>query len=366
MLLQRIEANTKPGRDRAVDALRAIAILGVVLGHWLVTALTVHGGRVAVTSLLQRVPVLVPASWLFQTLAVFFFVGGLVAARSPIPRYGPWLRARLTRLFRPVLALLSIWTTVALLSPLGPAGLSGLSQHTVLKLVLSPLWFLLVFAALSAATPLVARLHPAWPVAVVAAVDAGRFGLGLPTWTGWINLAAGWLVPWCLGATWSRGGLRAASSAWALLLGGVAATLALVHWAGYPASMVGVPGQGLSNLNPPTLAAVTFGLAQCGAALLLMAPLRRVLRRPAVWAAVALVNLSAMTIFLWHQSALIVTTLLILLFAAGPLRGLHTSPDGFGWLAARIAWLPVFAAVLLVLCSAFRLYESTARARPGG
>src|SRR5437868_1977382 len=33
--------------------------------------------------------------------------------------------------------------------------------------------------------------------------------------------------------------------------------------------MVGVNGARISNLNPPTLAAVTFGIAQCGLALLL-------------------------------------------------------------------------------------------------
>jgi hypothetical protein len=356
-LPQRIEAATPTGRDRAVDGLRAIAILGVVLGHWLVTVLTVEHGTPHVTSPLQRVPALVPASWLFQTLAVFFFVGGLVAARSPIDRYGEWLRTRLTRLFRPVCALLAVWTTLTLLGVL-----LGVASRTVLKLVLSPLWFLLVFAALTAATPLVRRLHPAWPVAVVAAVDVCRFAVDLPGrlgWIGWLNLAAGWLVPYCLGASWSRGALRDRTTAWLLLIGGTGATLTLIHWAGYPASMVGVPGDGRSNLNPPSLAAVTFGLAQCGLALLVLEPLRRVLRRPAAWAAVALLNLSAMTVFMWHQTALIAVTLLV----PGPLPGLHTAPGGCGgwggvaWLAARLAWLPVFAVALLLLWSLFRRYE---------
>ncbi|MCC3770257.1 acyltransferase, partial [Streptomyces sp. UNOC14_S4] len=127
-------------------------------------------------------------------------------------------------------------------------------------------------------------------------------------------------------------------------------------WAGYPASMVGVPGAAISNLNPPTLAAVTFGLAQCGAALLLTGPLRRVLARPAAWAAVALVNLSAMTVFLWHQTAMMTVTAAGLLLG-GDLPGLHTAPDGPGWVLARLAWLPVFAAVLLVCVRAFRAYE---------
>ena len=43
-LVRRIEAATPPGRDRAVDGLRAVAILGVVLGHWLVTALVADSG----------------------------------------------------------------------------------------------------------------------------------------------------------------------------------------------------------------------------------------------------------------------------------------------------------------------------------
>jgi len=59
--------------------------------------------------------------------------------------------------------------------------------------------------------------------------------------------------------------------------------------------MVGVNGAHISNLNPPTLAAVSFGIAQCGLALLLRDRLARLMRRPLAWAGIALVNLSAMT-----------------------------------------------------------------------
>jgi hypothetical protein len=129
--------------------------------------------------------------------------------------------------------------------------------------------------------------------------------------------------------------------------------------------MVGVPGAVVSNLDPPTLAAVTFGLAQCGAALLLLGPLRRSMRRPAAWAVVALVNLSAMTVFLWHQTALIAVTALGL-FAGAPLPGLHTVPDDGGWVLARLAWLPMFGLALLTCCAAFGGYErSGGRARRG-
>ncbi len=362
-LAQRIDTATPPDRDRAVDALRAFAVLGVVLGHWLVTALVADGGTLHTSSPLQHLPWLAPISWAFQTLAVFFLVGGHVATRSYATAqamgtpYHRWLASRLSRLFKPVAALLALWaiaTTALLLS-----GTDFTTVHTLAKLALSPLWFLVVFAALTAATPLVTRLNPLWPLAVVLHVDLLRFGFGAPPGVGWVNLAAGWLVPYTLGAAWTRGELDRPRAGWVLFIGGTAATAGLVGWAGYPASMVGVPGASVSNLDPPTLAAVTFGLAQCGLALLLRERLRRTMRRPLAWAAVAFVNLSAMTIFLWHQTALMATTATGLLL--GHLPGLHTPPDGLTWIAARLLWLPAFALTLAVCWAAFHAYE---RGRP--
>ncbi|KJY33771.1 acyltransferase [Streptomyces sp. NRRL S-444] len=364
VLADRIDAGTPPDRDRTVDALRAFAILGVVLGHWLVTALTTADGGLSTTSPLAHLPWLAPVSWLFQTLAVFFLVGGHVAARGHasarergVP-YGAWVGQRLSRLFRPVAAVLALWSVTAGGMLLGGAELS--TVQTLVKLVLSPLWFLLVFAVLTAATPLVVRLSPLWPLAVVAGVDVWRFGFGGPEWIGGVNVAAGWLVPYTLGAAWSRGAFARRTPAALLVGGGAAATFGLVLWGGYPASMVGVPGAPISNLNPPTLAAVAFGLAQCGLALLLRGPLDRAMRRPRAWAKVALMNLSAMTVFLWHQTAMMAVTALGLL-APADLPGLHTVPDSAQWIAARLLWLPVFAAALGVCWAAFRTYEQARR-----
>ncbi|MCF6468376.1 acyltransferase [Nonomuraea sp. MG754425] len=367
-LLRRVEAGTPAGRDRALDALRALAIGGVVLGHWLVTALVADSGTVRVASPLRHMPQLAPVTWIFQTMALFFLVGGQLAARSHASArgrnvtYRRWLGARMARLFRPVAVVLAVWTLVAVMMLALGADLA--TVHALAKLVWSPLWFLLVFAALTALTPLVARLHPGWPLATVALVDLVRFSLDGPAWIGWVNLAAGWLVPYCLGASWARDRLRTRATGWALLLGGAAATAALVLWAGYPASMVGVPGARISNQSPPTIAAAAFGLAQCGAALLLLGPLRRVLSRPAVWAFVALANLSAMTIFLWHQTAMIAVTALGLL-TGRTLPGLHTVPDGPAWVAARPAWLPAFALVLLMCRAAFHVHEHRRQDGPG-
>ena len=269
-LAHRIDTATPPGRDRAIDGLRAPAIIGVVLGHWLVTALVVPGHTVRASSPLRAMPELAPVSWVFQTLAVFFLVGGLVNGRRTRP-YGAWLKRRLTRLFRPVGALAAVWALAV-----GAMFVAGAELETVRvlgKLAVSPLWFLLVFALLTAATPLVSRLHPGWP-----------------------------------------------------------------------------------------LAAVAFGLAQCGAAALLAGPLRRLLAGPVAWAAVAAVNLAAMTVFLWHQTAMIAVTVAAL-HTGARLPGLHTAPDGPGWIAARLLWLPVFAAALALCCLLFRTYERSSSRR---
>ncbi len=232
----------------------------------------------------------------------------------------------------------------------------------MLTLVLDPLWFLGVFAVLTALTPLaiaLVRRLGAWaaliPLSVVAAADLVRFGLGGPSWVGWINVLAGWLVPYLLGIAWARGAFRGRQVPALLLAGGAAATAALVLWAGYPASMVGVNGARISNLNPPTLAVVTFGIAQAGLALLLREPLARLMRRPLAWAAVATANLSAMTLFLWHQTAFLAVTMGGLVI--GRLPGLHTAPSSAWWIAERLAWLPVFAVALAVLWLVFRRAE---------
>ena len=364
VLARRIDAATSPQRDRAVDALRALAIAGVIGGHWLVTALVLgkNSGTAVLSdnSPLASMPWLAPLSWIFQTLAVFFLVGGYSAARGYRGGYLNWLRKRLIRLARPVAALVAVWIPATVGMCL--AGVPAATVHTVVFLVISPLWFLGVYAVLTALTPAamwLVRRFGAWaaafPVAVVAATDLVRFGLSGPAWVGWVNVATGWLVPYLLGIAWALGSLRGRRIPALMLAGGATATAALIAWAGYPASMVGVNGAHISNLNPPTLAAVSFGIAQCGLALLLRDRLARLMRRPLAWAGIALVNLSAMTLFLWHQTAFVTVSSVGLL--VGRLPGLLTAPTGSLWVAERLAWLPVFAIVLSGLWLAFRRVE---------
>jgi hypothetical protein len=345
-----------------VDALRAFAILGVVLGHWLVTAMVSAGtdGQAADTSWSVRSPLsfmpsLAPVSWVLQTLALFFFVGGYSAARS-LRRPGStggWIRARLARLCPPAAVLVAAWAPLTLV-----LAATGVDPMPFVRLMLSPLWFLCVFIGLTALTPLLARCGPyaaAMAVAVVGGVDLVRFGLDGPAWLGWLNVPAAWLVPYLLGIAWAKGRLASRGTALALLVGGAAAAVALVAFAGYPASMVGLPGARVSNLSPPTAVAVAFGLVQVGAALLLHDRLARWMRRPLAWAPVALANLSAMTVFCWHQTAFMLVTVVTRAF--GRLPGLHDVPDHATWVPARVVWLPAFALALVGCGAVFRRFE---------
>jgi peptidoglycan/LPS O-acetylase OafA/YrhL len=351
VLAERIARATPPGRDRGVDALRAIAILGVVAGHWLVSAWdVVEPGRLVISSPLAFMPELAPLSWLLQTLAVFFFVGGYAASRSLRSRtdHRAWLRGRVARLLGPVVPLLAVWAVLAGLLTLG--GMGARSLRALAVPALGPLWFLTVFTLLTVATPVLLRVPrvtlAAGAAGVVVAADVARFGFPGAEWAGWANVVAVWTIPYVLGIAWERGELPRRCAPW-LLAGGAGTAIVLVTAFGYPVSMVGVTGERLSNLSPPSLAAAAFGIGQVGLAMLLREPLGRLARRPRLWAAIALANLSAMPIFLWHQTALTLAALAVLPLGGPP--GLVGVPSDLGWVAQRLVWLPVLAALLALL-----------------
>ncbi|MEV0714624.1 acyltransferase [Asanoa sp. NPDC050611] len=405
---------TAARRDSGIDAIRAIAIAGVVLGHWLVTALVVgDDGALHVQSPLAALPAMQPISWLLQTLGLFFLAGGYAAAasaakrradraavrrpgdngalagaghhraglraalvdrRSPAGRLGragagrshaesSWRRFRVPRrlsaLAGPVAALLGLLSLALTAGAL--AGVPEETLRTVGKLVVSPLWFLLPFLVLTAlVTPiarLVRRCGPL-PLAAVATgvVLAADLGFGfLPT-----TLVAAWAVPFVLGVALAQGRLAGRATGWALLAGGAVTIVVLVLAAGYPASAVGVPGAGRSNLDPPSLAAVALAVAQAGAAILLLPWLRRLGTRRAVRA----LNGGALHVYLWHQATMISVTVAIA-WVAGRRPGLLATPDGYGWAAARLAWLPLFAAALVLVVRIAGLAPAPGRrARP--
>jgi hypothetical protein len=374
----RIEAATPPTRDRAVDGLRALAILGVVVGHWLVMALTVDGhGALGVTSPLIHLPALAPASWVLQMLGLFFLVGGysgatgLERAYAKGQSYRSWLRDRLLRLARPVAAATAVLG--AALPVLGLAGVPVGTLRTTAVLVVQPMWFVGIYAVVTALTPVALAMDRRLrafaalpPLVAVAAVDLLRYGPwhdAMPGWLGLVNLIPGWSFAYLLGVAWAHGRIGRRGAA-LLAAGGLALGLLLVLRLGYPVSMVGVPGDPRANSHPPSLLVLALAAAQSGLAILLRDRLARALSRPRLWAGVALLNLSAMTIFCWHQVALMSVSGGALAVAPAGVPGLHDTPSGPGWLLCRIVWFPVYAAVLAGLVALARRAEGPWRGLP--
>ncbi|WP_030774080.1 acyltransferase family protein [Streptomyces sp. NRRL F-2664] len=363
---ERIDRQTPAHRDRAVDGLRALALLAVPTGHWLLGGFTLDAdGGLHNASPLTTFGALAPAGWVLQMLGVFFLVGGYASVLSYRRRpgsAGAWLKGRIVRLGRPVLAVTVVW---ALAVPvLYAAGVPEATLRTGAKLVVQPLWFVGVYAVVTALTPYcvrAARRLGGWAAAPllvsVAVVDLLRYGPlagSVPFWLSLLNVLPGWLFAYQLGVSWGerRIGRRGARL---LLLGGTllfAALLAVFH---YPASMVGVPGAARTNSHPPSLLVLALASAQSGAAVLLRNRLARLLARPALWAPVVVINLCAMTILCWHQTAMLAAA--VPGSFAGPLAGLTTAPDTVGWIVARVAWMPVFAVLLVGIVRYARRFE---------
>ncbi|WP_030210797.1 acyltransferase family protein [Streptomyces bikiniensis] len=368
VVARRIEAATPARRDRAVDGLRALALLAVPTGHWLLGGFTRSpDGALHNASPLGAFPGFAPVSWVLQMLGIFFLVGGYASVLSYRRRKGStraWLGGRLARLGRPVLGVTAVW---ALLLPLLRFGLGVPvdTLRTASTLVVQPLWFVGVYAVVTALTPYcvrAARRLGAWAAAPllgsVAVVDLLRYGPyadAVPSWLGLLNVLPGWLFAYQLGVSWGEGRVTR-RHAWTLLAGGAALFAVLLLLFGYPASMVGVPGEARTNSHPPSLLVLALAAAQSGAAVLLRDRIGALLRRPVLWAPVVVVNLSAMTVLCWHQTAMLAAA--VPAAYAGEVPGLVGAPDSAGWILARLAWMPVFAGLLVVIGRYARGFES--------
>ncbi|MEV6684575.1 acyltransferase [Streptomyces sp. NPDC051130] len=361
-----IERRTPAHRDRAVDGLRALALLAVPTGHWLLGGFTLDSeGALHNASPLPAFGALAPASWVLQMLGIFFLVGGYASVLSFHRRTGStgqWLRGRIARLGRPVLGVTAVW---ALAAPvLYALGVPEATLRTGATLVIQPLWFVGVYVVVTALTPYCVRASRrlgGWAavplVASVAVVDVLRYGPlagSVPGWLSLLNILPGWLFAYQLGVDWGEGRIGR-RGAWALLVGGAALFATLLAVFHYPASMVGVPGAARTNSHPPSLLVPALAAAQSGAAMLVRDRLAKLLSRPVLWAPVVVVNLCAMTILCWHQSAMLAAA--VPGSFVGELAGLTTAPDSLGWIAARLAWMPVFAALLVGIARYARRFE---------
>ena len=270
------------------------------------------------------------------------------------------MRERTGNLLRPTLMLLAVWLCLGLLAHVGglAAGESAPLVAAVLQLSTQLLWFVGVYLGVAALAPAMHAWHRRTPapavVALLAAacvVDLVRFGTG-ETLVGTLNFALVWLALHQLGFCWKDGLLtRRVAVAMVALGGGGLVTAVTVG--PYPVSMVGVPGEGVSNMAPPTVALLCQGIAVCGTAVLLRAPMTRVLTRPRVWRAVVVAGATAMTAFLWHLTAL------VLVMLATRLAGLHLPEAGTAaWWLTRPLWVAVLVVPTVALVAVMRRFDA--------
>ncbi len=370
-----VAAATPGDRDRWADTLRVGSLLVVILGHWLMVAVLPDG---QVSNALKIVPALQPLTWVLQVMPLFFLVGGVAHAHTLESserrggtrhgRYAAFVRARAARLLRPTLVFLGVWVVLGVLAD--RLGLTRGSQSRLVTeaLVMVPqlLWFVGIYLGVAAFAPAMWRAHRRWGLWVAAALVAGaclvdlvRFGGG-PGLVGNLNFALVWLAVHQLGFAW-RDGRLTDRIAW-LLLGGGAVGLGLAVTVGpYPTSMVGLPGDEISNMAPPTVALLAQSLALVGVAALARRPMARVLERPRMWRVVVTAGAFAMTAFLWHLTALLLTLL------TARVLGLDLPQVGSTtWWWTRPLWFAVLAVPTAALVAVFVRFDRGPRTASGG
>jgi len=390
-------------RDVFVDAVRALATLCVLTAHWLMADATWDGEYLEIGNALAHGAGWV-VTWVLQVLALLFFAAGASAAyglhrapdspRATVARSGVVGRRslaselgeggrlvwqRLPRLLRPVAVFVGAWA--AAIGVLLAVGLPGDAVRTLATLAPQLLWFLAVYLVLVALTPLLRRaLHAAgwWAVgALVTAplvVEALRFGAGLER-LALVDVVLVWAVPYAIGLLYAdaRAGLQvvrrgrvvpvAVLPRPAVLAGAglAAAALAalLVAVGPYPVSLVGMPGDTLSNLGPPTAPVVLHGVALVAMALAARGPLTRWAdgRGRAVVRAIAA---RSMTVYLWHLTAMIVVVAVVLVGLGERLP----VPGSADWWGSRPVWFGAFALVLLGITRLVGRFEDAPRATP--
>jgi hypothetical protein len=358
-----------PERNRYVDFLRALSILAVVVGHWLVAAPYMKDGAVQGGHLLGIIPWTQWLTWGFQVMPIFFLVGGFsngtswAATQRKGGHYSDWFGGRVQRLLNPVLPLFLIWTVFAAFGT--QMGVERKVVAMAAQLALVPVWFLSVYLIVSALVPLTWALWQRFGlasfwgfVAGAIAVDVLSLKFDVP-YINFANFLFVWLGIHQLGYGWNAGKFTPKT---ALLwgAGGLTALGLLVGLGPYPVAMIGVPGSELSNSMPPTLALFALGVAQTGFALALEPHGRRMLENIRVWTATVLLNGMIMSVYLWHLTAFVFVMVAAWLMGG---VGLNVEPGSSTWWLTRPIWFALYIATLLPLIALFARFEAP-RAMP--
>ncbi len=400
--LDALVALTPDTRDRFMDFLRAASIVSVVLGHWLISVIFWRDSVIYTTSAIGLTRGLWLATWVFQVMPIFFFVGGfsnLVTYESYRRRgLSTWMfiRGRLERLLRPSIIFLGLWVLIQIVLHLAdvgrPTGPKLWGDTHLLRgmfppgstLPFGPLWFLGMYMVVVSISPLTIRLHqryrwhvPAVLVVGAIAADVIGFGFGI-SGVRYANVAFVLLLPHQLGHFYADGSLAKLPRKvyWGMVAIGLGMLILLTNpylfsvlggadrfdWfpgiGYYPRSLLGTDVESISNAYPPTLCYLAVGIWTIGAIMLLRDRLSRWLQEPRPWKATILANSIIMTLFLWHMTAFLLAVL-----ALWPL-GLGRETSGTtAWWIERIAWIGIPALILGALVAIFGRFERPRAAR---
>jgi peptidoglycan/LPS O-acetylase OafA/YrhL len=361
-------AATPPERNRYVDLLRAVSILFVVIGHWLIATLHYVDGTLTPGHLLETYPGMHWLTWIFQVMPIFFIVGGysnavsLESARNKGIGYAGWLAARLNRLVAPLLVVLVAWAAIALV--LVFAGVDAKTIQYVSRASLIPTWFLAIYIMVVILAPAAygfwrrAGLLSFWSFVALAVLTDAAFFAARMEWLGWSNYFWVWLAVHQLGFAWRDGRLGKPLALLAYAALALVALYLLIFKGPYPLAMVSSPDDGVSNTLPPKITLIALGLAQFGLLLALQGPMRRALDNVRLWAATVLINSMIMTVYLWHMSVLAGVTAVIY-FLGG--YGLGVEPGSAEWWYTRPAWIGLLLIILLPIATLLSVVE-----RPSG
>ena len=348
---------TPADRDRSIDVIRIISLIGVVVGHTVMATSVIRNGVLTWDNLLTTSPVFQALTWAFQIMPLFFFAGVAACEASwrPGTNWGGWLMKHCTRLFRPVFYYFGFWAVaLTALYPVLPRHVYDVIAGVSVQL----LWFLGAYVLVLAAMPMLYRITTTARLAAgvvmvygaIAVIDVVRLHWPAAAPLGYLNLAV-WLIPGMFGIAYrrqlltGRGAMRTAA---ALL----AVNVALIHWGPYELSMVGTGDHRLSNTSPPSLLLGGHAIILSAVAVLAAPAIARWAQRPRVWWLTAIGNSGAMTLYLWHMPVLLGMHLLF------DYLGYARYPGRPHFLVISTVQLLVMFAVVTVLFVALRPLEN--------
>jgi len=357
---------TPAERNRYVDLLRALSISAVVLGHWIMAAPFFQAGVPSMDHLLQIQPWSRWLTWIFQVMPVFFFVGGFSngvswdGAQKKNQSYSFWLESRMRRLLGPVIPLIVLWGVLGVVGYLTGVHPKFIEIGSQVSLV--PVWFLAIYFVIVMLVPI---SRAAWnKFGIWSAIVPFLFAVG-GDWIffntayqslAWFNYLFVWGAVHQLGYAWQQGKLGGVTQSVCIALFGATALILLTQFGPYPTSLVGVPGQALSNTTPPKLPLVALGLTQIGLLLAIEGPMRRWLSKAKVWTSTVLVNGLIMPIFLWHSTVM----MLLIGFCFWVVPSVFFADPGTStWWALRPLWVAVFFAFMMMGLPLFLWLEKT-------